>query len=318
MHDDDNGRAFPRRAPPAALQLTAHAVLRIVAGRDAAMPSGSVGSLARGSPCRPRGRAGTGEGGGFMGLFDLGGRVVLVTGATRGLGLAMADALAEAGAHVIVNGRDPATVEGCVDRLRVRGAGASPAPFDVCDEAGMTRALAVVVEEHGRLDAVFANAGINRRAPLLEVTAEDARTQFETNAVSVLLLAREAARIMIPRKSGRIVLLGSVAGAGGRPGIHAYAATKAAVMGMVRTLAAELGPHGINVNGIAPGFFRTDMNAEVLADPQLAGFMEGRTALGRWGDPQELGGTAVFLASDASSYLTGQTIAVDGGTLALL
>jgi len=253
-----------------------------------------------------------------MRLFDLSGRVALVTGASRGLGRVMADALAEAGAHVVINARDPAVAEERVTGLAGRGLSASAAPFDVTDEAAMTAAVAGIAERQGRLDCVIANAGINQRAPLLEVEADVARQLQETNVVSVLLLAREAARAMIPRKSGRIILLASVAGQAGRPGIHAYAATKAAVIGMTKTLAAELGPDGINVNAIAPGFFKTDMNAAVIDNPALEKYMAERTALKRWGEPEELAGTAVFLASDAASYVTGQVITVDGGTMALL
>lgn len=253
-----------------------------------------------------------------MRLFDLTGRVVLVTGATRGLGWAMSEALAEAGAHVAVNGRDPAAAEERAATLRARGQAASALPFDVTDEAAMTRAVAQLAGDHGRLDCVIANAGINQRAPLLEVKADVARRLAETNVISVLLLAREAARAMLPHKSGRIILLASVAGQAGRPGIHAYAATKAAVIGMTKTLAAELGPDNITVNAIAPGFFRTDMNAAVTADPALERHMAERTALKRWGEPEELAGTAVYLASDAAAYVTGQVITVDGGTMALL
>jgi len=253
-----------------------------------------------------------------MRLFDLTGRVVLVTGASRGLGWAMTEALAQAGAHVALSARDPAVVEERVETLRGRGFSASAAPFDVTDEAAMTAAVKKVAEEHGRLDTVIANAGVNKRAPLMEVDAETARWLADTNIVSVLLLAREAARAMVPQKSGRIILLASVAGQGGRAGIHAYAATKAAVIGMTKTLAAELGPDGINVNAIAPGFFKTDMNQAVMENPELERYMAERTALKRWGEPQELAGTAIYLSSDASSYVTGQVITVDGGTMALL
>lgn len=251
-------------------------------------------------------------------LFDLKGQVALVTGASRGLGFAMAEALAKAGAHVIVNARDPGRVEAAVAALRGKGLCASAAVFDVTDEAEASRQIAAIAKEHGRLDILVANAGINKRAPLVDLRTEDCRDVLETNLVSVILIVQEAARVMVPRGAGRIIVVGSIAGQVGRPNIGVYAASKGGVMGLVKALAAELGPSGINVNAIAPGFFATDMNQVLLDDPAFKKFVEDRTALGRWGDPRELGGTAVFLASGASSFLTGQTITVDGGTMALM
>lgn len=250
-------------------------------------------------------------------LFDLAGRVALVTGSSRGLGWAMAEAMAEAGAHVVLNGREAQTLEERVKRLRERGLAASAAAFDVTEEAAMVASVARIAEEHGRLDIAIANAGIQNRTPFLELSTDDCRRMIETNLVAVLLLAREAARPMVARGAGRLIFTGSIMGQVGRPTVHPYAASKAGVMGVVKSLAAELGPKGINVNAIAPGFFATEMNAALVENPTFSAWVAQRTALQRWAEPPEIAGTAVFLASEASSYLTGQTITVDGGLVAM-
>lgn len=246
-------------------------------------------------------------------LFSLEGQVALVTGASRGLGLAMATAMAEAGALVALNGRDAATLEPQAEALRARGLRAEVAAFDVTDFAASTAAVADIAARHGRLDAVVLNAGVNIRKPLLEWQTAEFDQVLDTNLTSCFVLAREAARAMIPRKAGRIIFTGSVIGIVGRPTIHAYAAAKAGLSGMAKTLAIELAPHGITANVICPGFFATELNAPLLANPEFDAFVKARCPMGRWAEPEELGGAAVFLASRAGSFVTGHMLVVDGG-----
>jgi gluconate 5-dehydrogenase len=246
-------------------------------------------------------------------LFSLHGQVALITGASRGLGLAMATAMAEAGALVVLNGREPATLDAAAGALRARGLKADTAAFDVSDFAACDREVAAIAARHGRLDTVVLNAGINHRRPLLEWETEDFLRVLNINLTGCFVLAREAARVMMPAGGGRIIFTGSVMGIVARPTVHAYAAAKAGLAGMGKTLAVELAPHGITVNTICPGFFETEMNTPLIQNPQFDAFVKGRCPLGRWAQPEELGGAAVFLASRAGSYVTGHMLVVDGG-----
>ena len=246
-------------------------------------------------------------------LFSLQDQVILVTGASRGLGLAMATAMAEAGALVILNGRDPQTLQQAAAALHARGLKAEIAPFDVADFAVAAREVAAIAERHGRLDAVVLNAGVNHRRPLLEWQTEDFQRVLDINLTGCFVLAREAARAMLPRRAGRIIFTGSIMGIVARPTIHAYAAAKAGLGGMAKTLAAELAPHGITVNVICPGFFVTEMNTTLMQSAEFDAWVKSRCPLGRWAEPEELGGAAVFLASAAGSYVTGHMLVVDGG-----
>jgi gluconate 5-dehydrogenase len=246
-------------------------------------------------------------------LFSLQGQVALITGASRGLGLAMASAMAEAGARVVLNGRDPATLTVAAEALRARGLAAEIAAFDVSDFAACAREVAAIAARHGRLDAVVLNAGINHRRPLLEWETADFEHVLSVNLTGCFVLAREAARVMIPAGAGRIIFTGSVMGIVARPTVHAYAAAKAGLAGMSKTLAMELAPHGITVNTICPGFFDTEMNTALTQNPQFDAFVKSRCPLGRWARPEELGGAAVFLASRAGSYVNGHMLVVDGG-----
>lgn len=248
-------------------------------------------------------------------LFSLKGRLILVTGASRGLGFAMAKAMGEAGGTVVLNGRDAKTLEAAAGTLRAAGIKAETAPFDVSDFAASARAVADIAKKHGRLDVAVLNAGIQHRRPLLEWENADFQRVIDTNLTACFVLAREAARVMIPQGEGRIIMTGSIMGIVARPTVHAYAAAKAGLGGMSKTLAVELAPKGITVNVICPGFFDTEMNTALTQNPEFNAFVKARCPLGRWARPEEIGGAAVFLASRAGSYVNGHMLVVDGGLI---
>ena len=241
-------------------------------------------------------------------MFSLKGRVALVTGASRGLGFAMAKALAENGATVIVNGRNMDTLSVAAEKI-----GAEALPFDVADAATSRAALEGIVQRHGRLDILINNAGIQHRSPLVEWEDEDFDRVIAVNLSACFRMMREAVRLMLPNKFGRIINTGSVAAILGRPTIHAYVAAKAGLHGLTRSTAAEMGRHGITINAIAPGYFATELNTALINDETFTKWVETRTPAGRWAQPEELSGAVVFLASDAAAYVNGHVLAVDGG-----
>ena len=246
-------------------------------------------------------------------MFRLDGKVALVTGASRGLGWAMARALATQGARVVLNGRDASTLAARVADLGAQGLQAEAAAFDVTDTDAMIAAVQATAARHGRLDIVCANAGVQHRSPVTAFPLDDFRRVIDTNLTAVWALAREAARVMQPAGRGRIIVTGSMTALAARPTVSAYIASKGAVHALTRALAVELGPAGVTVNCIAPGYFGTEMNTALVEDAAFSGWVTGRTPVGRWGRPEEIGAAAVYLASDEAAFVNGHTLVVDGG-----
>lgn len=246
--------------------------------------------------------------------FSLHGKRGIITGASRGLGRAMAEGLAEMGAGLVIVARDRVKLEEAAGELSRYGGPVIPFAADVADDNALRGAVDAAVSGLGGLDFVFCNAGIIRRSPAESLTVEDFDEVMRVNVHSCFVLAQLAAQVMIARGGGgSIVFTDSVVSQNGGRNITAYAASKGAVRMMVKAMANDLGRYGIRVNAIGPGYFRTDMTSALREDPARYNALLGRMALGRWGDPEDLAGIAAFLAGDASSYLTGQTIYVDGG-----
>ena len=245
--------------------------------------------------------------------FDLSGKIALVTGAHRGLGFAIAKGLAQAGATVVLNGRKPDLLDAAAKALVDAGLHVGTSVFDVTDGPGVRRAVAAIEALHGRLDILVNNAGIQRRNLLVDFTQQDWDDIIATNLTAPFLLSQAALPGMIARRSGKIIHIASLMSELARPTVVPYTAAKGGVRQLTRGMAVELAPHNIQVNAIAPGYFATEMNRALIDNAEFNSWVCKRTPAGRWGQPEEIAGLAVFLASPATDYMTGQLLVMDGG-----
>jgi gluconate 5-dehydrogenase len=255
---------------------------------------------------------------GIESTFRLDGRIALVTGSSAGIGLALARGLGQAGATVVLNGRSAANCEAAADALLGEGLQVRTQVFDVTESAQVIKAVDSIEKDLGPIDILINNAGIQRRAPFADFEEADWHELIRTNLGSVYFVGQAVARKMIPRKRGRIINICSVQSELGRPGIAPYTASKGAVKMLTKGMAIDLGPYGINVNGLGPGYFKTELNAKLVADETFSSWLINRTPSRRWGDVEDLAGAAVFLASDASKFVNGHILYVDGGVTATL
>ncbi|MFJ2554100.1 MULTISPECIES: SDR family oxidoreductase [unclassified Streptomyces] len=252
-------------------------------------------------------------------LFDITGRTALVTGSSRGIGKALAKGLLEAGCTVVLNGRNAAALEATGTELAASfGDRVRTAAFDVTDSAAVAAGVAHIEEETGPIDILVNNTGTQHRTPILEFTDADWRRLVDTNLTSAFLVGREVARRMAPRGHGKIVNICSLQSEAVRPGIAAYSATKGGLKMLTKGMCADLGPLGIQVNGIGPGYFATELTSALVADEEFSAWVRTRTPAGRWGAVDDLVGALVFLASSASDFVNGQVLYVDGGMLSVL
>ncbi|HSW07140.1 glucose 1-dehydrogenase [Aquabacterium sp.] len=248
-----------------------------------------------------------------MKLFDLSGRMALITGSSKGIGFALAEALGSAGATLVLNARDADRLADARQALQQRGYTVHAAAFDVTDPAAVTAGIAHIESSFGAIDILVNNAGMQHRSPFAEFPLEAWRRLNATNLDSVFLVGQAVAQRMIERRRGRIINVCSVQSELGRPGIAPYAATKGAVKMLTKGMAIDLGPYGIQVNGLGPGYFKTELTQALVNDEAFTAWLSKRTPAGRWGDVSELAGAAIFLASDAASFVNGHVLYVDGG-----
>jgi gluconate 5-dehydrogenase len=250
--------------------------------------------------------------------FRLDGRLALVTGSSAGIGFALARALAEAGASVVLNGRDIEKLEQAGKVLRAEGLSVHTRSFDVTQPASVQAAIEDIESSIGPLEILVNNAGMMVRGALQDFAVEDWHRIMRTNVDSVFLVGQAVARGMIVRKRGKIINICSVQSELGRPQIAPYMASKGAVKMLTKGMAIDWGPHGLQVNGLGPGYFKTELTEKLVNDEAFSSWLTGRTPSRRWGELADLGGAVVFLASDASNFVNGHVLYVDGGVTATL
>lgn len=251
-------------------------------------------------------------------LFDLTGHHALITGAARGIGFALAEGLAAAGATVLINGRQAATVDAAVARLHAAGYPAQGVVFDVSDENAVVDAFARLDQAGVFVDILVNNAGIQFRKPMVELELADWQRVLDTNLTAAFLVGREAAKRMIAQQRGKIINIASLTSEAARATVAPYTAAKGGIRMLTRSMAAEWARHNIQANAIGPGYILTEMNRALIDNPEFDAWVKASNPAGRWGKPEELAGTAVYLASNASNYVNGQIIYIDGGWLSVL
>ena len=251
-------------------------------------------------------------------LFDLTGKRALITGSSQGIGFALAKGMAEAGAAIVLNGRDTAKLASAAAELRALGHTIEELAFDATDHDAVRTAVDAFEASSGAIDILVNNAGMQHRTELEDFPADAFERLLQTNVASVFHVGQAVARHMIGRKAGKIINIASVQTALARPGIAPYTATKGAVGNLTKGMATDWAKHGLQCNSIAPGYFDTPLNAALVADPEFSAWLEKRTPAGRWGNVDELVGAAVFLSSVASSFVNGHVLYVDGGITASL
>lgn len=247
-------------------------------------------------------------------LFSLAGKRALITGSSQGIGFALAKGLAAAGAQIVLNGRDASKLQTAAAEID----GAQTLAFDVTDHESVRDCVDGFEAEFGAIDILINNAGMQHRTPLEDFPADAFERLLQTNVASVFHVGQACARHMIGRKAGKIINIASVQTALARPGIAPYTATKGAVANLTKGMATDWAKHGLQCNAIAPGYFDTPLNAALVNDPEFSAWLENRTPAGRWGNVDELVGAAIFLSSNASSFVNGHTLFVDGGITASL
>lgn len=248
-------------------------------------------------------------------LFSLRGKTALITGSTRGIGAALAEGLARSGADIVINGTTDAGVADAVARLAasVPEVTVSGRAFDITDDVAVEDAIAAIESDQGPIDILVNNAGIQHRVPLVDLDVADWERVVAVNLTAPFLVGRAVARRMLTRGAGKIINICSIQTDLARPSIAPYTATKGGLRNLTRAMTAEWAKHGLQINGIAPGYIRTEMTQALIDDPAFNSWVVGRTPAERWGEVQDLIGPAVWLASDASAYVNGQVVFVDGG-----
>ncbi|MGN7774386.1 SDR family oxidoreductase [Phyllobacterium sp. 22552] len=249
-------------------------------------------------------------------LFNLEGRLALVTGSSQGIGFALAKGLASYGATVVLNGRNREKLAAAVTKLSAEGYKAHTSHFDVTDIGAVKKGIDKIEAEIGPIDILINNAGMQFRAPLEDFPDDKWQQLLQTNISSVFYAGQSAAQHMIKRGRGKIINIASVQSELARPSIAPYTATKGAVRNLTRGMCTDWAKYGLQINAIAPGYFKTPLNQALIGDPEFSTWLEKRTPAGRWGNVEELVGAAIFLASDASSFVNGQVIHIDGGITA--